>query len=338
MAKSKAVEQAIAVLDSVRSQPETPEAQQVFRQLLRGKVAIAAANTAKLVGEVGIRALVPDLIAAFSHWLTDPVKQDPGCFAKFRIAEALYKMEVSGEDIFLLGIRHVQMEPVWGGRQDTACSLRNVCALGLVKSGYPDMVLELADLLADPEPSVRSGALRALAYSGRIEAVPLLRFKVQSGDPEVAVVGDSFTALLDIAPESGLPLVARFLWPPSPLELGGRSFGEGAGAWSGAIAEMAALAIGEAKPAGAFELLRQFWERMREPELRAVGLLAIAMVRSQPGITLLKDVVSRGSAADAIAAVEALKLYRSDTALWETVEILAEQRRDIQIRVSELED
>jgi hypothetical protein len=333
MAKSKAVEKAIAVLDSMRSHPETPEAQQVFRELLGGKVAIAAANTAKLVGEVRIRALVPDLIAAFSHWLTDPVKQDPGCFAKFRIAEALYQMEVSCEEVFLSGIHHMQMEPVWCGRQDTACSLRNVCALGLVKSGYPDMVLELADLLADPEPSVRSGALRALAYSGRIEAVPLLRFKVQSGDPEVAVVGDSFTALLDIAPESGLPLVARFLEPPSPLELGGRPVG----AWSGAIAEMAALAIGEAKPAGAFELLQGFWERMSDPELRAVGLLAIAMVRSQPGIALLKNLLSRGSPADATAALEALKLYRSDTALWETVEILAEQRSDIQLRPIEPE-
>ena len=332
MAKSKAVETALALLDSMRSHPETPEAQQVFRQLLGGKVAIAAANTAKLVGDQGLRELVPDLIAAFSHWLTDPVKQDPGCFAKFRIAEALYQMEVAGEEVFLQGIRHVQMEPVWGGQEDTACSLRNVCALGLVKSGYPDMVLELADLLADPEPSVRSGALRALAYSGRIEAVPLVRFKVQTGDPEVAVVGDSFSALLEIAPETGLPLVAQFLCPPSPLERGRQRV-----VWSGAIAEMAALAIGEAKPAGAFELLQQFWERMRDPELRAVGLLAIAMVRTQPGITLLKEVVSRGSAADAIAAVEALKLYRSDSALWETVEMLAEQRSDVQLRVNEPE-
>jgi HEAT repeat protein len=327
MAKSKQLEEALAQLDAVRAEPTTPEAIGVIRKLLRGKVAIAAANAAKLVGEAELRELVPDLLAAFPHWMEDPVKRDPGCTAKFRIAEALYRLEVQGDEVFLQGIRHVQMEPVWGGQQDTACSLRNVCALGLVKSGYPDMMLELADLLADPQPLARSGALRALAYSGRIEAIALVRFKVQVGDPELAVIGDSFAALLEIAPTSSLPVLAKFLTSKSLLE----EIQQRNSPQSVAIAEMAALAIGEAQPAGAFELLHSFWQRTTVPELRKSALLAIAMLRDQPSIALLKTVLKEGAISDAIAALEALKLYQSDPNLWEVVEMLVEQRMDNQL-------
>ncbi len=317
MVKSKKIDEAIARLDSIRAEPQTDRAQTILRQLLQGQPALVVANSAKLIGDEDLRELIPDLLMAFPRFMTDAVVSDPGCFAKFRIAEALYKLEIPSEAIFLQGIRHRQPEPVWGGSEDTACSLRNVCALGLVKSGYGDMMLELADLLADPEPTVRSGAVRAIAYSGRLEAIPLLRFKTQTGDPEITVMEDCFAGLLQVDPANSLPLVARFL--------------ENSTLAQPAIAEIAALAIGEAKPDGALPLLQQFWQRTLLTESKKSALLAIAMLRSEPAITWLKNILRERPLPEALDALEALRLYETDRHLWELVSMIVEMRGEAKL-------
>jgi hypothetical protein len=327
MAKSKKLDEAITLLDSIRDRPQSDEATAVLRKLLQGKHSVPAANSAKLIAEAELRHLIPDLQNSFDDWMENAVERDPGCFAKFRIAETLYKLEVPSEAIFLQGIRHRQMEPVWGGKQDTACSLRNVCALGLVKSSYGEVMWELADLLADAEPSVRSGAIRAIAYSGRVEAIPLLRFKVQVGDDELAVMGDCFAGLLQIDPDRLLPLVAKFL----PMKSGIERLLEGERNPNLALAEMAALAIGEARPEGGFAILQQFWQALSEPDLKPSALLAIGMLRSDAAVKLLKTVLNEAPTKEAIAALEALRLFEGDRNIWESVEMLVEQRNDNQL-------
>jgi hypothetical protein len=328
MAKSKKLDEAIAQLDSIRDDPHSDRAATILRQLLVGKQALPAANAAKLIADGGLRSLIPALLAAFPYWLEDPIQRDPGCNAKFRIAEALYRLEVPSDEVFLAGIRHVQREPVWGGQEDTACSLRNVCALGLVKSSYGDVMLELADLLADPEQSVRSGAVRAIAYSGRLEALPLLRFKLQVGDAELSVMEECFGAALAVDPDRSLCLIAKLFLAPKSLAqrllAGERSI-------DGALAEMAVLAIGEAKPTGALAVLQQFWRESLALELKQSALLAIAMLRTKPAIQFLKTVLAERPLPEAIAALEALRLYEQDSIVWETVEILVEQRSETQL-------
>jgi hypothetical protein len=322
MAKSIKLEQALAELDAIRDDPQSDRATQVLRQILKGKPAIAVANSAKLIGDQELRDLVPDLVAAFPRFVADGVKQDPGCFAKFRIAEALYKLEIPSEDIFLTGIRYVQLEPVWGGSEDTACSLRNVCALGLVNSSYGDVMLELADLLADREASVRSGAIRAIACSGQLAALPLLRYKAQVGDAELAVMSDCFATLLALDPDRSLPLVQKHLVDPNFDNL--------------ALCEIAALAIGEAKVAGGFPILEAFWQRIRTrqlqfDELNRSVLLSIAMLRSPEALKFLKAILRERPVPEAIVALEALRIYQSDHNLWEQVEMLVEGRSDQQL-------
>ena len=46
----------------------------------------------------------------------------------------------------------MQKEGSFGPPVDVAAELRGVCALGLVKIGYGDVLVELTDLLADVEP------------------------------------------------------------------------------------------------------------------------------------------------------------------------------------------
>ena len=77
---------------------------------------------------------------------------------------------------------------MWGGTVDVACELRSVCAMGLLRLGHPSAAIEVAELLADPEPAARAGAAHAIAYSEDARFAPLLRHKILSGDAEAQVV------------------------------------------------------------------------------------------------------------------------------------------------------
>jgi len=123
----------------------------VLRRIVTGKQPVAIAPATKLIVQHGLTQLIPDLIASFTRMLTDGAKRDPSCKAKWAISNTLYQLEKPDADLFLSGIRHIQQEPVWGKTIDTAAPLRSLCALGLVQANYPDVLIELADLLANAE-------------------------------------------------------------------------------------------------------------------------------------------------------------------------------------------
>jgi hypothetical protein len=75
---------------------------------------------------------------------------------------------------------------------------------------YPEVMSELADLLADAKPDARMGAARAIAYSGNLSSVPLLRLRIQVGDT-APVLSDCFLALLQLSPYSSLDLISSSL-------------------------------------------------------------------------------------------------------------------------------
>jgi hypothetical protein len=312
MPKARKSDLLLEQLALLRDQPTSEELIAQLRQILSSKQAIAITQAAKLVGNRGLKSLIPDLVAAFEHLLTKPAETDPNCHAKSAIADALYHLEASESDTFLKGIRHIQREPVWGGQTDTAAKLRGICAMGLVRMNYLDVMTELADLLADPESPARIAAARAIAYSGNPAGIPLLRLRSRAGDkPEV--IAECLTALLQLTPPSAanatLGFAARFLdVPPAETQ------------------ELTALAIGESRLDGAFDLLKSWWNQQVEPELRKTGLLAIAMIRSNESIEFLLSLIAKGRELDAKNAIVALELYRQDKTFWERVEAAVEQR------------
>lgn len=164
MPKSRTLEATLAELHELRRDPTSASAIDKLRAVLRGKSSHAAARAAAIAGEFEIAALLDDLVAAFDRFFDNPAKSDPGCAAKAAIADALYRIGAPCDTLFLRGVRSVQMEPVWGGRADTAGGLRTACAFGLVRMHYPDATIELADLLADAEAPVRAAAAQAIAY------------------------------------------------------------------------------------------------------------------------------------------------------------------------------
>jgi len=317
MAKSRKLEETLAVLAQIREDPTSEDAIATLRQVLKGRYSVAIAQAARIVGEHALTQLVPDLVAAFDRMMTKPVESDPGCLAKKEIAETLYRLEYGGEALFLQGIHYVQMEPIWGGKEDKATTLRGVCALGLVRMHYFNVMVELADLLADPESEVRIAAARAIAYSENPAGIPLLRLRVKVGD-QPPVLMECLIALLNLAPEQNLPLVKHFLYSrKGPLELRDIEF-----------AEAVALALGESRLPEAFEILKDWWQQNHEPDLRRSGLLAIAMLRQDDAINFLLALVADGNSQDAKAAIAALSIYRQDTTLWKQVCQIVEERGD----------
>lgn len=314
MAKSRALEDTLAELHALRDNPTADAAVAKLRETLGGKSSHAAAKAAHIAGEFEISQLTPDLVAAFARFMVNPVKTDPGCRAKAAVADALYRIGHEGETIFLQGIRHVQMEPVYGGKEDTAGDLRAACALGLVRTNHPDALAELADLLADPQPPVRVAAARAIAYSENHQAAPMLRLKVLTGDDEPQVISESLTALLKIAPGSSLPFVARLLDAPDS-----------------ATSEAAALALGGSRLREAFDILRDWWDRTADAELRRTALLAIAMLKHDVAIDFLLSLVSEAIGPTARDAIAALALYHHDEALRTRVLRAAEGRDDVDL-------
>ncbi|MEC4814927.1 MAG: hypothetical protein SAK29_16850 [Scytonema sp. PMC 1069.18] len=303
MAKSRKLEETLSTLAQIRDNPTSEEAIAILCQVLKSKYSVAVAQAAKMVGEFAIAQLISELVAAFARMMVKPVQTDPGCLAKKEIAETLYRLEYSDESLFLEGIHHVQMEPVWGGTEDTAAILRGVCALGLVRMNYPEVMNELADLLADPKPEARVGAAKAIAYTGNSQGVPLLRLKVRMGDKAPQVLSECFTALLQLAPTQSLPLVASFLDNPEEQ-----------------VCELAALALGESRLYEAFHTLKTWWERTRNAELRRTGLLAIAMLRHDEAFEFLISLIHDDKSTDAKDAIAALSLYREDEELWRRVQ------------------
>ena len=132
MPGKKAFDQQIATLDALRQQPEESRTQHL-RKALAAKNNFIVAKAADLVRDFNLIALTPDLVTAYERFFENPEKSDPQCWAKNAISKTLATFEYQEPDAFLRGMRHVQLEPTYGGLSDSAATLRSTCAFGLVQ-------------------------------------------------------------------------------------------------------------------------------------------------------------------------------------------------------------
>ena len=173
MPGKKAFEQQIANLDSLR-QAAGPEQLQGLQKTLGNRNNFIVGKAAELVREFKLTQLNNALTAAFERFLENPEKTDPQCWAKNAIARTLAAFEYQEADFFVRGMRHIQMEPVWGGRSDTAGTLRATCALALIQCrslAETDLLAHLIDLVADKDKAVRLELMRALSLPQREKAM-----------------------------------------------------------------------------------------------------------------------------------------------------------------------
>jgi hypothetical protein len=316
MAKSRKLEELTAALNQIRPDPTSPVGLVTLSRVLGSTYGIAIAQAARILGEAEIYSLAPELVAAFDRLMEKAKDRDPGCRGKQAIAEALYRLDHSDETLFLKGIHHVQWEPVWGSRVDTAAKLRGTCALGLVRMNYSGVMVELGDLLADPDPEARIAAARAVAYSGNDLGVALLRLRLKVRDVP-PVMGECIAALLQLAPSDSWPLVKSLLQ-------GGRRETDEPEAIE--TSEVIALVLGESYLPEALPVLQDWWRQTTHPDLRKTALFAIATLRQDDAIQFLLNLLREGSPRDTEDALQALEIYRSDGFLWPQVEEVLENR------------
>jgi hypothetical protein len=314
MPKSDPIADAMTRLKSLRADPKSDESIAELSKALSSKANLLVARAADIIYDAKLSQFIDPLIAAFDRFMVDPTTTDKGCGAKTSIAKALYEMEARAETVFLTGIHHVQLEGIWGGNSDTAAELRGICALGLVRSNYRDVMIELGDLIMDPEPSCRIMAARAIAYSENDAGVPLLRMKVLAGDQNSDVIGECFTALLRLSPRKNVDFVARCMDDEDDD-----------------LRQLAILTLGESRLPAALNALTEQFHRVITGDKRKPIILAIALSRLPQSVDFLLKIIADEHKQLAIAAIDALKMYRTDGAIKERLSQTIEKRGDPEI-------
>ncbi len=187
-------------------------------------------------------------------------------------------------------MRHIQLEPVWGGQSDTAGTLRATCALALVQCRSltdSDLLAHLVDLAADNDKSVRAEVARAIEQVGSPSASLLLRLRAILGNDEPEVLGACYSGILRLDGVSAIPWIARFL------------------ATADDSAAEASLAIAGTHSAEGFNALRECFVKADDPWWRSVLLSAIALTRQDAALEFLLDLV-RTESLNAEGAIEAI--------------------------------
>jgi hypothetical protein len=303
---ARTLEQQVAALRAL--DPAAPASLGKLRAALGSTTGFVVAAAAGLVEDHRLEPLVAELAPAFERLRDDAVKRDPGCRGKLAIARALHALDHWDDRVFVAGLRHEQREG-WG-RDDTAAELRGVCGLAHAHFARADALDVLAGLLADRERTTRLAAAQALGDAGRPDATALLRFKVLVGDDEPAVLAACFEALFALARDASYDFVV------------GRLAGHDE------RAEVAALALGGARFAAAFDALAA-WCAGATPEQRhRIGYLALALLRAEPATDYLLDAIRAHGRRDAVAAARALATFKDDAGLAGRIRAAAAEQRD----------
>jgi HEAT repeat protein len=283
-----AFEQKLAALESIGTPAE-------LRKALSDRNNFYVSKAAAMVVNLGFRDLIPELAAAFDRFLADPVKSDPQCWAKNAIAKALKDFDHDDASFYLRGLKHIQLEPVWGGVADTAATIRGICALALASCSIPrgEALRHLVDLLgADKEKTVRMDSARAIAQLGGVESVLLLRLKVLAGDREPEVTGQCFAGLLSLAPGDYIPFVADFLRGDDDVRF------------------EAAATLGELPDPAAIVALAEHFRKSKNPETRRAILLSLGASRLEAARDFLLSTFTGGEIEEAVACIRALGVSR----------------------------
>jgi hypothetical protein len=290
------VEAEIERLTQVRDAPREQAAAEL-RSALADRVNLLVARGARMIAELELREVIPDLLAAFDRLMKDAAERDPQCWGKTEIVKALAALGHGDAAVFLRGARHRQLERVWGGVEDMAQNLRASCQLALPACtglARAETMRCLVEGLADPAGTVRADAVRALEQMQGEESCLLLYFKARTGDAEPAVLGQVFDAILRLERRRALPFVASFLASEAPESR-----------------EEAALALGASRLEGTADLLREALSSAIDPDFRRVIMRALAASRDSEAIRFLEGLAAEGRPRDAAAAREALAILSS---------------------------
>ena len=308
------IERQLEELKKLRAAGAREETAAALGKALADRVNVVAAKAAAIIAELQLQTLIPDLRKAFARLFEKPAQTDPQCWGKNAIAQALKDLGHAESKPFLGGLRHVQMEPVWNGQEDTAAVLRGTCAMALVQCTditRDEIILQLIEALTEEKPTVRTDAARAIEQMDGREAVWLLRLKARVGDREPSVTGQVLESLLHLQGQAAVPFVERFLDDKEEE-----------------VREEAALALGGSRLPQAIEALKRAWIKQRGRMLGPILLRAISASRQDAAIEFLLNLVRKGGTREAEDALRALELHRDSEDLSKRIAQAAAERGD----------
>jgi hypothetical protein len=314
---SRKIEEKLDRLSLLR-QVNPSESVVALRTALTDRANVVIAKAAKIAGELELHDLTPDLARAFDLLFEKPLETDPQCWGKNAIAITLRDFGYQSSAPFLRGLRHIQMEPVWGGREDTAQVLRAACCAALPQCAdltRDEVLRHLVDAFTDVADKVRVDAARSIEHMGGADCALLLRLKARIGDKEAQVTGQAFESLLRLEPDVALPFVEEFL-----------------DAGDDDIRAEAALALGSSRLPEALAILKKAWKREPDWNRKQVILRGLSASRLPEAIEFLFDLLKSVRPGEAAQALDALALNRDSSEIRKMVEeaILSRGEGDVQ--------
>ncbi len=309
--KRDRTQQRLDQLRAARLAPASNDSVRTLAAALEDPSNYVVAKAAEIVEQGLVAGLEPDLLTAF-HRILGP-ERDRGCEAATAIAKALYALDYREPEPYLRGIRHRQLEASFGPPVDVATTLRGVCALALVQTPYDRTLDELARLLTDEYAPPRLSAARALGCTGFADGcIPLLMFKVYTGDTEFEVIAECMASMLALSVPRSLAFVADQLDSSDPDR-----------------SEAAAIALGAVRDERAFETLRIKWDSTAFGPIRERILQAMAASRSDKAVEFLTGLIAEEPARTAALAMHALAMHRRDERIRSLVQDAMKKRENV---------
>lgn len=314
MSKTDPIEAALNAIGEIRDAASPDEATARLRPYLKNRSNLVVAKAGKVAGELHLSSLGPELVAAFNRFWANPAKLDKRCAATTEIVNVLYEFDYTEPDVYLRGIRHVQKEASFGPPVDFAARLRGICAQGVLRTRSSDGMSLVVNLLVDPEPPARLGAIRALASNGGEAGILLLRLKVLTGDEDPEIISECLAGLVAAAPEQSVPFVAPYMDTDDEV-----------------IAEAAVWALGQSRQIAALTALKEKWERTAERPVRKVLVAALAASRLEDAVEYLAAQLRSVDVRTADDILAALSNYAGGESVKQSVAAAVRERDEVAI-------
>lgn len=300
----------MAKVRALRAEPDDAAVTSALTSALAHSNAIVVTMAADLASDRELSALTPALAGALARLYENAAEADPTCAGKIACATALDKLNHRDKEPFLRGAFYFQLKPAWGEPVDVATGLRVRCVHALSRFGGLDVLMVLAEALADDNEAVRSAAAQSLAFCGEPAGAAMAMQKIRSGDRDPSVTADALGALITLRPADGLRCAAELL---QSRTRGLRPF--------------VCLALGQSRLPEALPLLSRELTGLVSPSERREVFVAIGLLRTANSVTFLLDYVRGAPIADARAAIAALATQSQAETMRESIRTAASGRK-----------
>ncbi len=317
------LKEAMQKVSALRSEGNTEQGIIALQKTIEKQSGIVIAKAAEVASEWNATGLAQDLHDAFYRLRQNGLDIDPQCWGKTAIVKTLYDLAWQNIQLFIDACKTIQLEPVYGGKGDSAVGVRTASIQALVQLPTADnltVINMLADLLADDSPKVRAEAARACVYCQPLLVAPLLRLKIRSSDVEPRVLGVCFDTLLVISPDSDtVNLVLEYAQNKSLIKKLTPSHDV---VQSEAIASLASSNLVEA-----IRVVTHLYKTLSDTQLRRVLLMALGASPITEAFEFLIQQLKEAPVSEARWALEALKSKRYDPDVKIRIETSLKERK-----------